>query len=89
MATNTAENNAPAIDPMHAEPAGHGNSVAAWSAVGVMLVGTLIGCIGYTTANLAVLVAGLAVIVLGLVVGAVMKAAGYGVGGSKTKSKEH
>lgn len=85
MATNTAANNAPAIDPMHAEAAGHGNSVAAWSAVGIMLVGTLIGCVGFTTANIAILAAGVGVIVLGLIVGAVMKAAGYGVGGSKTK----
>jgi hypothetical protein len=89
MATNTAANNAPALDPMHAEPAGHGNSIAAWSAVGVMLVGTLIGCVGYTLANLPILLAGLGVIVLGLVVGGALKAAGYGVGGSKTKSKEH
>jgi hypothetical protein len=89
MATNTAANNAPAIDPMHAEAAGHGNSIAAWSAVGVMLIGTLIGCIGYTLASLPILLAGVGVIVLGLVVGGVMKAAGYGVDGSKTKSKEH
>ncbi|GER23475.1 hypothetical protein NCCP1664_19710 [Zafaria cholistanensis] len=89
MATNTAANNAPALDPMHAEPAGHGNSIAAWSAVGIMLIGTLVSCIGYTLASVSIFVAGLGVIGLGLVVGGILRAVGYGVGGSKTKRREH
>jgi hypothetical protein len=85
MATNTAVNNAPAIDPMHTEQVGHGNSVAAWTAVGIMLVGSLVACIGFTVASVPVFAAGLGVIALGLVAGGIMKAAGYGVGGSKSK----
>ncbi|MET1034160.1 HGxxPAAW family protein [Arthrobacter halodurans] len=89
MASKAAVNNEYGIDPMHAEAVGHGNSVAAWSAVGVMLVGVLVGCIGFGLANTVVLGAGAVIVVLGLVVGWFMKRIGYGVGGSKSKDSDH
>jgi hypothetical protein len=89
MATNAEATTAQGFDPMHAEPIGHGNSVAAWTAVGIMLVGTLIGCIGFALSNVVAVAAGAVVVLLGLVGGWFMKKIGYGVGGSKTKDSEH
>jgi hypothetical protein len=84
MAT-TAEARTTTIDPMHAEAVGHGNSVAAWAAVGVMLVATLVACVGFALANTTIFWVGVVLIPVGLLVGFVLKKAGYGVGGSKSK----
>lgn len=78
-----------AVDPMHAEQPGHGNSIAAWAMVAVMLLGFLVGCIGFTIANIPVLVVGVVVILLGLVLGWILQKAGFGVGGSKSKPSSH
>ena len=75
----------------HSIELGHGNSPAAWSSVAVMLVGTLIGCIAFVIGESATILfwGGVGVIVLGLILGPVLKAAGYGVGGSKLKNNGH
>ncbi|GHD01416.1 HGxxPAAW family protein [Zhihengliuella salsuginis] len=75
-----------AIDPMHAEQPGHGNSVAAWSMVAVMLLGFAVGCVGFTIANMIVLSVGIVIILAGLILGWILKKAGFGVGGAKSKS---
>lgn len=85
MAQNVAQS-AQVIDPMHGEPIGHGNSVAAWTLVGVSLIGFLVGTIGFSLHNVPVLVAGCIVVVLGFASGWVMKKLGYGVGGAKSGS---
>lgn len=85
MAHNVAQS-AQVIDPMHAEPIGHGNSVAAWTFVGISLVGFLVGTIGFTVANTPLVLAGVVVVLLGLLAGWVMKKLGYGVGGAKSGS---
>ncbi|MBO9578416.1 MAG: hypothetical protein J7480_06565 [Microbacteriaceae bacterium] len=71
---------------------GHGNSPAAWTAVIIILVAFTIGTLafwfdveGYGTQWLVWASAGL--VVLGFVVGGILKAAGYGVGGARVKSK--
>lgn len=83
---NAVDQTTHAVDPMHAEQPGHGNSVAAWSMVAVMLVGFAVGCVGFTIANTPVLGAGIVIIVAGLILGWILKKAGFGVGGSKSKS---
>ncbi|MCO1339878.1 hypothetical protein BJH93_13410 [Kocuria polaris] len=74
-----------AVDPMHSEQPGHGNSIAAWAMVAVMLLGFLVGCIGFTIPNIPVLVVGIVIIPLGLILGWILKKAGFGVGGAKSK----
>lgn len=62
---------------------GHGSSPAAWTAVTIMLIGVAIGTL-FLFLNVVVMVyVGALVVVIGLIVGAVMKAAGFGVGGHR------
>lgn len=72
------------IDPMHSEEIGHGNSKAAWSMVGIMMVGFVVGCIAFAGHNAFVVYVGCAIVVLGLIVGWIMKKAGFGVNGSRS-----
>jgi hypothetical protein len=68
----------------HIEP-GHGDSVAAWATVIIIIAAFALGTLFFWL-NIPVLVwssAGLAG--LGLVVGFILKRTGYGVGGSKSK----
>jgi hypothetical protein len=65
---------------------GHGDSVAAWTTVSIVIAAFALGTIFFWL-NVAALVwasAGLAV--AGVGVGLYLKKAGYGVGGSKSKS---
>ncbi|WP_104111647.1 MULTISPECIES: HGxxPAAW family protein [unclassified Arthrobacter] len=75
----------------HSVELGHGNSPAAWSSVLVMLVGALVACIAFVIGAEATLVfwIGVAVIAVGVILGPVLKAAGYGVGGSKLQNNGH
>ncbi|MFC8303702.1 HGxxPAAW family protein [Specibacter sp. NPDC057265] len=75
----------------HGVELGHGNSPAAWTCVGVMLVGVLISCIAFVIGASATVLfwIGVGVIVVGLILGPVLRKAGYGVGGSKLKSNGH
>lgn len=63
------------------EEPGHGSSPAAWTAVVVMLVGVLIGTVFLFLDVIPLVLVGAALIPVGLVVGAVMKGAGFGLGG--------
>jgi hypothetical protein len=69
----------------HSEP-GHGNSVAAWTTVVIVIAAFSIGTFFFFLENALMvwLSAGLAV--AGPVVGYFLKQAGYGVGGSKSKA---
>lgn len=75
----------------HSIELGHGNSPAAWTTVGIMLLGSLISCIAFVIGADATILfwAGIGVIVLGLIAGGVLRAVGYGVGGSKLKNTGH
>ncbi|PQZ96434.1 hypothetical protein CQ018_00165 [Arthrobacter sp. MYb227] len=71
---------------MHAEEIGHGNSIAAWTLVGISLIGFIIGGISFAAHNPTMVYISSGIVVLGLISGWVMKKAGYGVGGSKSGS---
>jgi hypothetical protein len=59
-------------------PQEHGNTPAAWTAVSVMFVGTIISGLGVAVLNWPLFWIGLAVVVLGAVVGKVMQMMGMG-----------
>ena len=59
-------------------PHSHGNTPAAWTAVGIMIVGSLISAASFFLVEPWVFFAGLGVVALGLVVGKVMSMAGMG-----------
>ncbi|WP_426566928.1 HGxxPAAW family protein [Angustibacter sp. McL0619] len=56
----------------------HGNTVAAWSCVGLLMVGSFIMCLAVVLASVPVFVVGGVVAVIGLVVGKLLSLAGYG-----------
>ena len=63
---------------MTAEPHAHGNTPAAWTAVAIMLVGSLVAAVGFVIPNLPVIIVGAVVILLGLLVGKLMQMMGMG-----------
>lgn len=65
---------------------GHGNSVASWTTVIIIMVAAAFGTLFFwlEMPDLVYASAGLAVV--GLFVGWILRKAGFGVGGSKTKS---
>ena len=65
------------------EEPGHGSSPAAWTAVVIMLIGFAIATASLFLDAYALVFVGAALVVIGLVVGGVMKALGFGVGGSR------
>lgn len=56
----------------------HGSTPAAWTAVVIMLVGSIIGCIAVLMLNWVLLAVGFGVIALGVLVGWTMSMMGYG-----------
>ena len=75
----------------HSIELGHGNSPAAWSSVTTMLVGAIVSCIAFVIGESATLLfwIGVGVIAVGVILGPILRAAGYGVGGSKLKNNGH
>ena len=69
-----------------AEDPGHGNSVAAWTTVTIIMVAFTIGTFFFFVDNAALVWASAALAAAGPVVGFTLKRAGYGVGGSRSKS---
>jgi len=61
---------------------GHGNSVAAWTAVSIVMLGTLVSAIAFPLNSVWVFWAGVVVIVLGVLAGKVLAMMGFGVDGS-------
>ena len=64
---------------------GHGNSVASWTTVIIIMVATLLGTWFFWENQPTLVWASASLVVVALIVGWILKAAGYGVGGSKTK----
>ena len=56
----------------------HGNTVAAWTAVGILLIAALVMALGVVLASVLVFVIGAVVAVVGVVAGKVLALAGYG-----------
>jgi hypothetical protein len=71
--------NLPAGDP------GHGDSVAAWTAVIVIMIAFAAGTLAFWFDQAALVWASVGLAVVGLVLGFVLKRAGYGLNGAKSK----
>ncbi|MGA8980703.1 MAG: HGxxPAAW family protein [Pedococcus sp.] len=56
----------------------HGHSVAAWTAVGILLVGTAVMSWAVVATSVALFVVGAVICVVGVVAGKVLGMAGYG-----------
>jgi hypothetical protein len=56
----------------------HGHSIAAWTSVGIILVGAVVTSIAIVMANVPLAIVGAVVIVLGGIAGKVLAMAGYG-----------
>ncbi len=56
----------------------HGHSIAAWTAVATILVGSAVASLAVVLPNTALFVIGLVICVLGAVAGKVLSLAGYG-----------
>lgn len=69
---------APRVEPDHDH---HGQSVASWTAVGIILVGCLLMSIAVAIAQTWLFVVGAVVVVAGCVAGKVLSAMGFGVSG--------
>lgn len=74
---STARADATAIDPNDVDPH-HGNSIAAWTAVAIMLVGSTLAAFGVGATSLWLSIVGAVVILLGAVVGKVLSGMGLG-----------
>ena len=64
---------------------GHGHSLAAWSAVGVVIFGSLLACLGVVFANVPLAIVGGVIAVLGGPLGKVLGAMGFGSGSQSTR----
>ena len=64
----------------------HGNSVAAWVMVGILLLATAVMCVAVAFPNVPLFIGGAVLVVVGLVVGKVLALAGYGVDGAISRS---
>ena len=63
---------------MEEEHENHGHSVATWTLVGIVLVGSLVGCIAVLVRSGLLGIAAAVLIVVGAVAGKVLSMAGYG-----------
>jgi hypothetical protein len=69
--------------------AGHGNSPAAWATVIIGIIAFTIGTFAFCFANAPLVWASAGLLVVAGIVGLVMKAMGYGVGGDRLSPKSH
>jgi|GEM_PF-344001 len=60
---------------------GHGNSVAAWTAVAIIMIAALVMSIAVVAGTTWLFVAGVVIAVLGLITGKVLATMGFGVNG--------
>lgn len=65
----------------------HGNTLAAWVTVGILLLGSAIMSWAVAFPNMALFIGGIVVCVVGLIAGRVMVGMGYGKDGAKTTAK--
>ena len=73
--------------PVSAPWTNHGQTVAAWTAVTVVLVGGVLASVGVLIALVWLFWVGIAVVVLGVTAGKVLQMAGYGQGGKYTLAR--
>lgn len=75
--STSAGSGSPAAD-HSGDAVGHGNSPAAWIAVGIIVLGALLGSIAFVVAEPWLFFVGLGVIVIGAIAGKVLTAMGFG-----------
>ncbi|WP_168915754.1 DUF6704 family protein [Microcella flavibacter] len=68
---------------------GHGHSIAAWTAVTIILVAFTIGTFAFWFEIVWLVWASAALALAGWVAGGVMAKAGYGAGGDRSTAKAH
>ncbi len=73
-------------DEMHES---HGHSRAAWTGVGVILVGTLVMSLAVSFPSVLWFIVGMGIAVLGIAAGKILAMAGYGAKGGGTKDAAH
>lgn len=59
-------------------PVGHGNSVAAWTSVTIIMIGALIGCFAAVGSSLVLAIASAVVILAGVAAWKILLSMGYG-----------
>jgi hypothetical protein len=64
---------------------GHGDSVAAWATVSIIIVAFALGTLFFWLDIAALVWASAGLALAGVAIGVLLKRAGYGVGGSKSK----
>lgn len=74
--------------PLSSPPRNHGHTTAAWTLVGLVVVGFTISALAVTFAVVWLFWAGLGVCLLGIVVGKALQAMGHGQGGAATLAKQ-
>jgi hypothetical protein len=72
------DGHAPHVESDHAS---HGQSTAAWTAVGIVMLGSLIMCIAVVIVSVWLFVVGAVVAVLGALSGKLLSAMGFGASG--------
>lgn len=75
--------------PPVAPPANHGRTVAAWTTTVVVVLGALLAAVGTLLAWVWLFWVGIAVALAGGVVGLVLRAAGLGQGGHRSRAHPH
>ena len=63
----------------HGQTPHHGNTVAAWTSVGILMVASLIMCLAVVFAMIWLFVVGVVVVGIALVAGKLLAMAGYGM----------
>lgn len=73
----------------HSIEPSHGDSVASWTTVIIIMVAVAAGTIFFWLEQPVLVYASAGLVVVALVIGWLLKRAGYGVGGSKSKGAGH
>jgi len=73
----------------HSIEPSHGDSIASWTTVIIIMVAVAAGTIFFWLEQPALVYASAGLVVVALVVGWALKRAGYGVGGAKSKGAGH
>ena len=70
----------------HGDDDNHGNSVAAWVMVGIILLASAVMSIAMIFPNVPLFIGGVVLVIVGLVAGKVLALAGYGINGDISRS---
>jgi len=92
MVDPSVERPAPASEVSNLPPSApwsnHGRTLAAWTTVSIVVVGSAVAAIGILASLAWLFWVGMAVMVAGVLVGKVLQMVGYGQGGANTLSRQ-